>query len=328
MEYTTLGDTGLEVSRICLGCMSFGDSEWRDWVLDEEESTEIIERAIDLGINFFDTANVYSNGESERILGNALADYDRDWPVVATKVYGGMDEDNPNAEGLSRKAIEQELQNSLDRLGMDTIDLYQIHRWDYDVPIAETMRTLDDAVRRNQVRYVGASSMWAHQFADALHTSEMQNLERFVSMQNHYNLAYREEEREMLPLCDREGVGVIPWSPLARGYLTRPHEEFLETTRGRYMNDGDFASRIDTYRANGGDEVNERVEELAAEKQVSMAQIALSWLLHQDTVDAPIVGTTSVEHLEDAVEALDIDLTESEQEYLEEPYGPVGVEGH
>jgi len=328
MEYTTLGDTGLEVSRICLGCMSFGDDDWRDWVLGEEESQEIIDRAIELGINFFDTANVYSNGESERILGDALAEYDRDWPVVATKVYGGMDEDNPNASGLSRKAIEQELQNSLDRLGMDTIDLYQIHRWDDSTPIAETLRALDDAVRRKQVRYVGASSMWAHQFADALHTSELQNLERFVSMQDHYNLAYREEEREMLPLCDREGVGVIPWSPLARGYLTRPHEEFLETTRGRYMNDGDFASRIDTYRANGGDEVNERVEELAEEKGVSMAQIALSWLLHQDEVDAPIVGTTSVEHLEDAVEALDIDLSESDQEWLEAPYGPVGVEGH
>ena len=328
MEYTTLGNTGTTVSKICLGCMSFGDSDWRDWVLDEEDGQEIIERAVELGINFFDTANVYSNGESERILGNALADYDRDWPVVATKVYGGMDDDNPNASGLSRKAIEQELQNSLDRLGMDTIDLCQIHRWDDSTPVAETLRALDDAVRRNQARYVGASSMWAHQFADALHTSEMQNLERFVSMQNHYNLAYREEEREMLPLCDREGVGVMPWSPLARGYLTRPHEEFLETTRGRYMNDGDFASRIDTYRGNGGDEVNERIEELAAEKGVSMAQIALSWLLHQDAVDAPIVGTTSVEHLEDAVEALEIDLSESDQEWLEEPYGPVGVEGH
>jgi len=328
MEYTTLGDTGLEVSRICLGCMSFGDDDWRDWVLGEDEGREIIERAIDLGINFFDTANVYSNGGSERVLGNALADRDRDWPVVATKVYGGMDDDNPNASGLSRKAIEQELQHSLDRLGMDTIDLYQIHRWDYDTPIEETLRALDDAVRRNQVRYIGASSMWAHQFADALHTSDRLGLERFVSMQNHYSLAYREEEREMLPLCDKEGVGVIPWSPLARGYLTRPHEEFLETTRGRYMDDGDFASRIDTYRGNGGDEVNERVEELAEQKDLKMAQVALAWLLHKHWVDAPIVGTTSVEHLEDAVEALDVSLTDSEIEYLEEPYGPVGVEGH
>ncbi|QHS16295.1 aldo/keto reductase [haloarchaeon 3A1-DGR] len=328
MEYTTLGDTGMEVSRICLGCMSFGSSDWREWVLDEAESRPIIERAIDLGINFFDTANVYSNGESERVLGNALEEYDRDGQVVATKVYGEMDETNPNAGGLSRKAIEQELSNSLDRLGMDTIDLYQTHRWDYDAPIDETLRALDDAVRRNQVRYIGTSSQWAHQFSRALHTSDEIGLERFQTMQNHYNLAYREEEREMLPLCDREGIGVIPWSPLARGFLTRPHEEFLETTRGKYMNDGRFADRIDTYRANGGDEINDRVAELAAEKGVTMAQIALAWLLHQEPVDAPIVGTTSVEHLEEAVEALDIDLSKSDRAYLEEPYGPVAVNGH
>ena len=328
MEYTTLGDTGMEVSRICLGCMSFGSNDWRDWVLEEEESRPIIERAIDLGINFFDTANVYSNGESERVLGNALEGYDRDRQVVATKVYGEMDGTNPNASGLSRKAIEQELSNSLDRLGMDTIDLYQTHRWDYDAPIDETLRALDDAVRRNQVRYIGTSSQWAHQFSEALHTSDDLGLERFQTMQNHYNLAYREEEREMLPLCDREGIGVVPWSPLARGYLTRPHEEFLDTVRGEYMNDSEFAERIATYRANGGDEINERVAELAADKGVTMAQIALAWLLHQETVDAPIVGTTSVEHLEDAVEALDIDLSESDLAYLEEPYGPVGVNGH
>ncbi|WP_096389081.1 aldo/keto reductase [Halopenitus persicus] len=328
MEYTTLGDTGMEVSRICLGCMSFGSSDWREWVLDEGESRAIIERAIDLGINFFDTANVYSNGESERVLGNALEGYDRDRQVVATKVYGEMDGTNPNAGGLSRKAIDQELSNSLDRLGMDTIDLYQTHRWDYDAPIDETLRALDDAVRRNQVRYIGTSSQWAHQFSRALHTSDDLGLERFQTMQNHYNLAYREEEREMVPLCDREGIGVIPWSPLARGYLTRPHEEFLETTRGKYMNDGRFAERIDTYRANGGDEINDRVAELAAEKGVTMAQIALAWLLHQDAVDAPIVGTTSVEHLEEAVEALEIDLSESDRAYLAEPYGPVAVNGH
>ena len=329
MEYTTLGNTGLKVSRICLGCMSFGSGDWREWVLDEEESRPIIERAIDLGINFFDTANVYSQGESERVLGNVLADYDRDWPVVATKVYNPMDEDNPNARGLSRKAIEQELQNSLDRLGMDTVDLYQIHRWDYEAPIEETLRTLNDAIRREQVRYIGASSMWAHQFAEALHTSDRLGLDRFVSMQNHYNLTYREEEREMNPLCEREGVGVIPWSPLARGYLTRPYEEFLETARGEYMDeDEQMSERIATYRANGGNEINERVEELAAEKGVTMAQIGLAWLLHQDVVDAPIVGTTSIDHLEDAVEALDIDLSDSELEYLEEPYGPVATNGH
>ncbi|WP_136687855.1 aldo/keto reductase [Halorhabdus amylolytica] len=324
MEYTTLGSTGMEVSRICLGCMSFGTSDWREWVLDEPESKEIIERAIDLGINFFDTANVYSLGESERVLGNVLSEYDRDEQVVATKVYGEMDEDNPNAQGLSRKAIEQELDNSLDRLGMETIDLYQTHRWDYDTPIEETLSALDDAVRRNQVRYVGTSSMWAHQFADALATSERAGLERFQTMQNHYNLLYREEEREMVPLCEREGIGVIPWSPLARGYLARPHEEFDATTRG----ETDDYAREHPYFESGGREINERVEELAADYGVTMAQIALAWLLEQETVDAPIVGTTSVEHLEDAVEALEIDLSESDQAYLEEPYEPVRIAGH
>ncbi|WP_436909066.1 aldo/keto reductase [Halosimplex marinum] len=328
MEYTTLGSTGMEVSRICLGCMSFGSSDFRDWVLDEDESRPIIERAIDLGINFFDTANVYSNGESERVLGNVLDDYERDSQVVATKVYGEMVKTNPNASGLSRKAIEQELDNSLDRLGMETVDLYQTHRWDYDTPIEGTLRTLDDAVRRGQVRHVGTSSQWAHQFAEALHTSDRLGLERFQTMQNHYNLAYREEEREMLPLCEREGIGVVPWSPLARGYLTRPHEELADTVRGEYMENSQFAERIATYRANGGEEINERVEELAAEKGVTMAQIALSWLLHQEAVDAPIVGTTSVEHLEDAVEALDIDLSDSDLEYLEAPYRPVEINGH
>ncbi|MFW6385346.1 MAG: aldo/keto reductase [Halodesulfurarchaeum sp.] len=328
MEYTTLGGTGMTVSRIGLGCMSFGSTEWRDWVLEEEESRPIIEKAIDLGINFFDTANVYSLGESERILGNVLSDYDREQHVVATKVYNDMDPENPNASGLSRKAIEQELEASLDRLGMDTIDLYQTHRWDYETPIEETLRTLDDAVRRNKVRYIGTSSMWAFQFAEALHTSDALELERFQTMQNHYNLVYREEEREMNPLCEREGVGSIPWSPLARGYLTRPHEEFLDTARGEFMENSRFAERIANYRANGGDKVNERVEELAAEKDVTMAQIALAWLLHQDVVDAPIIGTTSIEHLEDAVEALDIDLSDSDLEYLEEPYGPVDIDGH
>jgi aryl-alcohol dehydrogenase-like predicted oxidoreductase len=328
MEYTTLGDTGVTVSRICLGCMSFGSSDWRDWVLDEEASRPILERAVELGINFFDTANVYSNGESERVLGNVLDDYDRDRFVVATKVYGEMDETDPNASGLSRKAVEQELSDSLDRLGMETVDLYQTHRWDYDTPVEETLRTLDDAVRRGQVRYVGTSSQWTHQFAEALHASDSLGLERFATMQNHYNLVYREEEREMLPLCEREGVGVVPWSPLARGYLTRPHGEFLDTVRGRYMDESAFADRIDTYRANGGDEVNERVAELADERGLTMAQVALAWLLHQPAVDAPIVGTTSVEHLEEAVEALDVSLSDSELEYLEEPYGPVAVDGH
>jgi 1-deoxyxylulose-5-phosphate synthase len=324
MEYTTLGSTGMEVSKICLGCMSFGSNAQEDWILGEEEGREIIERAIDLGINFFDTANVYSSGTSEQILGNVLSDYDRDEQVVATKVRFPGATDHRNAAGLSRKTIEQELQHSLDRLGMDTVDLYQIHRWDYDTPIEETLRALDDAVRRNQVRYIGASSMWAHQFQEALHTSDRLGLERFQAMQNHYALAYREEEREMLPLCEKEGIGVIPWSPLAHGYLTRPHEEMDATTRGE-THDPLYDH---PYREGGGIEINERVEELAEEKGVTMAQIALAWHFNKDWVDTPIVGTTSVEHLEQAVEALDIDLSDSDIEYLEEPYEPVEVTTH
>ncbi|WP_232700756.1 aldo/keto reductase [Halobacterium wangiae] len=322
MEYTTLGDTGMTVSRICLGCMSFGTG--REWTLDEAESREIIERAIDLGVNFFDTANVYSNGESERILGNVLADYDRDEQVVATKVFGDMNPDDPNASGVSRKAIEQELDASLERLGMEAVDLYQTHRWDYDTPIEQTLAALDDAVRRGKVRYIGTSSQWARQFAEALHTSDLLGYERFVTMQNHYNLVYREEEREMLPLCEREGIGVMPWSPLARGYLTRPDEDVEATKRG----DTDDYRREQSYQEGGGAEVNERVQELAAEKDVEMAQISLAWLFHKEWVDAPIVGTTSVKHLEDAVEALDIDLSDADIDYLEEPYQPVRVSGH
>src|SRR6056297_1607885 len=250
MEYTTLGSTGIEVSKICLGCMSFGSG--REWMLDESESRALIDRAIDLGVNFFDTANVYSAGESEEILGDVLADYDRDEQVVATQVRFPGASDHRNARGLSRKTIEQELSNSLDRLGMDTVDLYQIHRWDYDTPIEQTLRALDDAVRRGQVRHIGASSMWAHQFAEALHTSDRLGLERFVSMQNLYNLAYREEEREMLPLCEKEDVAVMPWSPLGAGYLTRPHEEFDATTRGEHESDRDRG-----YTKGGGPEVNE-----------------------------------------------------------------------
>jgi len=327
MEYTTLGDTGLEVSEICLGCMSFSH-DGEDWGVDAETAEDIVDRAVELGVTFFDTANVYHRGESEEVLGDALAKYDRDRLVVATKVRGGMADDNPNAEGLGRKAIEQELANSLDRLGMDTVDLYQIHRWDYDVPIEETLRALDDAVRRNQVRYLGASSMWAHQFADALHTSERLGLERFVSMQNHYNLAYREEEREMLPLCEKEGVGVIPWSPLAGGYLARPDDEFATTARGERTADSDRDRVEDVYRPGGGVEINERLQGLAAEKDATMAQVALAWHLHKDWVDAPIVGVSSVEHLEDAVAATDLELTDEEIARLEEPYEPVPVSGH
>ena len=321
MEYTTLGSTGVDVSELCLGCMSFGDDN--EWMLDRDESEELIERAIELGINFFDTANIYSKGKSEEILGDVLSEYNRDEMVVATKVRFQMRENDPNSEGLSRKTIEQELQNSLDRLGMDTVDLYQIHRWDHDTPIEQTLRALDDAVRRGQVRHIGASSMWDHQFAETLHTSDRLGLERFATMQNLYNLAYREEEREMLPLCQKEGIGVMPWSPLGAGFLTRPHEEFDATTRGEHE-----ASLGRPYAEGGGREINERVQELAAEKDRSMAQIAMAWLLHKEWVTTPILGTSSVEHLEAAVEATEIDLSGSEIEYLEAPYEPVPISGH
>ena len=323
MEYTTLGNTGMTVSKICLGCMSFGDPDWREWVLGEEEGKALVERALELGINFFDTANMYSNGESERVLGEALEGH-REEAVVATKGYFRMDESNPNSGGLSRKAIAQELEHSLDRLGMDTVDLYQIHRLDPETPIETTLAALDDAVRRGQVRYVGASSMWAHEFAEALYASDRLGFDRFATMQNHYNLVYREEEREMLPLCEKEGIGVIPWSPLARGYLTRPDEEIDATLRGRT----EEHMYEHPYREGGGPAVNERVAELADEKGVKMAQIALAWQFHKEPVDAPIVGTSSIEHLEDAVEALDVDLSDSDLEWLEEPYEPVPVSGH
>ena len=316
----------MSVSQICLGTMNFGRDR-EGWKLDEDESRQIIERAIDLGINFIDTANVYRDGESEAVLGDVISEYDRDSLVIATKVYGSMDEDDPNAQGLSRKAIEQELAASLERLGMETVDLYQIHRWDDETPIEETLRTLDDTVRRNQVRYIGGSSMWAYQFAEALHTSDQIGLERFVSMQNHYNPVYREEEREMLPLCEEEGIGVIPWSPLARGYLTRPHDEFDSTARGSEEADS-RKDRHAVYRAGGGEEINRRIEELAEDHGVTMAQLTIAWHLHTGHVTAPIIGVSSIDHLEDAVEAVDISLTESDREYIEEPYEPVEIVGH
>lgn len=321
MEYTVLGQSGMSVSQLCLGCMSFGSGH--DWMLNREESEEIIERALELGINFFDTANIYSTGESEEILGDILSEHDRDEQVIATKVYLQMREDDPNSGGNSRKTIEQELQNSLERLGMDTVDLYQIHRWDYDTPIKQTLKALNDTVRRGQTRYIGASSMWAHQFAEALHTSEKLGLERFTTIQNLYNLAYREEEREMLPLCEKEGIGVLPWSPLGAGYLTRTHEEFDTTTRGEHE-----SSVGRPYKEGGGVEINERVQELASEKGVSMAQLSLAWLLQNEWVTAPIIGTSSIEHLEAAAEATTISLSDSDQEYLEEPYEPVRISGH
>jgi aryl-alcohol dehydrogenase-like predicted oxidoreductase len=323
MEYTTLGSTGMSVSQVCLGCMSFGDEE--PWMLDAEEGAAVIERAIELGVNFFDTANAYSNGKSEEILGDVLAEYDRDEQVVATKVRFPVGEDTPNAAGLSRKTIEQELQASLDRLGMETIDLYQTHRVDPDTPAETTLRALDDAVRRGQVRHVGTSSMWAYQLAQRLRLSEREGLVAYETMQNHYHLAYREEEREMLPLCDAEDIGVIPWGPLGQGFLTRPFEELEATARGDPEN---FHNPTDEYTRGGGREINERVQELATEKGVTMAQIALAWQFHKEWVTAPIVGTTSIEHLEDAVEATEIDLSSSDIEYLEEPYEPQPIVGH
>ncbi|EMA64853.1 aldo/keto reductase [Halorubrum kocurii] len=323
MEYTTLGSTGMEISKICLGCMSFGDEE--PWMLDREESEELIERAIDLGVNFFDTANAYSDGRSEELLGETLAEYDRDRQVVATKVRFPAGADHPNAAGLSRKTIEQELDASLERLGMETVDLYQTHRVDPSTSPEVTLRALDDAVRRGKVRHVGTSSMWAHQLARRLRTSEREGLVEFETMQNHYHLAYREEEREMMPLCDREDIGVIPWGPLGQGFLTRPVDELERTDRGDPEN---FHNPTAEYGRGGGEEINERVAELADEHGVTMAQIALAWQFQNEYVDAPIVGTTSIDHLEEAVEALEIDLSDSDIAYVEEPYEPQPVIGH
>ncbi len=324
MEYTTLGETGMTVSRIGLGCMSFGDPRYRDWFLEEKEARPIIERALELGINFFDTANVYSMGESERILGRALEGR-REEVVVASKVYFPMDPDDPNTGGLSRRTIDQQLDASLERLGTGTLDLYQIHRWDEDTPIEVTLRALDDAVSDGRVRCVGASSMWAYQFAEALWTADRLGTARFATMQNFYNAAYREEEREMLPLCRKEGVGVIPWSPLARGYLARPHEDFEATTRG---GTDDYTRDMREAFGSAARTINERVQELAERKNATMAQVALAWVLRQEPVDAPIVGATSVEQLEEAAGAVELELTEEECTYLEDPYEPQPVMGH
>ncbi|MFB6075271.1 MAG: aldo/keto reductase [Haloarculaceae archaeon] len=323
MEYTTLGSTGMEVSQVCLGCMSFGSEE--PWMLDAEEGREIIERAIDLGVNFFDTANAYSDGESEAILGDVLAEYDRDEQVIATKVRFPVGEDTPNAAGLSRKTIEQEAAASKERLGVDTIDLYQTHRVDPDTPPETTLRALSDLVRRGDVRHVGTSSMWAHELAERLRVSEREDLVAYETMQNHYHLAYREEEREMLPLCEREEIGVIPWGPLGQGFLARPYEDLERTERGDPEN---FHNPTPEYERGGGREINERVQELGEEYGATMAQIALAWQYQNECVDAPIVGTTSVEHLEEAVEALEIDLSASDVEWLGEPYEPQPVIGH
>ncbi len=323
MRYVRLGSTGLEVSRICLGCMSFGDaaSGTHEWTLDEHASRPFIEAALEAGINFFDTANVYSLGTSEEIVGRALRDLaDRDEIVLATKVFGPM-RSGPNAAGLSRKAIMTEVEASLRRLGTDYIDLYQIHRWDHRTPIEETLEALHDVVRSGKVRYVGASSMFAWQFSKALYTAELRGWTKFVSMQNHYNLLQREEEREMMPLCVDQGVGVLPWSPLARGKLTRD----WDATTARSETD-EFGKTL--YDTSDDDRVIvDRVAEIAERRGVPRAQVALAWCLSKPFVTAPIVGATKPGHIDDAVAAVELDLTAEEIERLEEPYTPHPVVG-
>lgn len=326
MEYTKLGNTGLDVSRICLGCMGFGDAErWiHKWVLNEENSRPVIKKALELGINFFDTANVYSLGKSEEILGRALKDFaNRDEVVIATKVRGRMHE-GPNGEGLSRKAILSEIDKSLKRLGTDYVDLYIIHRWDYDTPIEETMEALHDVVKAGKARYIGASAMWAWQFQKALYVADKHGWTRFVSMQNHLNLIYREEEREMLPLCREEKIGVTPYSPLASGRLTR---DWSPESSLRAQTDQIARSKYDAM-AEADRQVVERVREVAERRGVSRVQIALAWLLQKQPVAAPIIGATKTTHLEDAAGALSVKLTQEEIAYLEEPYVPHPVVGH
>lgn len=324
MEYVKLGNSGLEVSRICLGCMSFGDSEiWtHKWVLNEENSRPIIKKALELGINFFDTANVYSLGRSEEILGNALKDYaKRDEVVIATKVFSRM-RDGPNGAGLSRKVIMNEIDNSLKRLGTDYVDLYIIHRWDYNTPIEETMDALNDVVKAGKARYIGASAMYAWQFQKALYTAEKHGWTKFVSMQNHYNLIYREDERELIPLCKDQKIGLTPYSPLAAGRLAR---DWSETTY-RLQTDEVAKSKYDSTK-DADKAIVDRVAELANKHGVSRAQISLAWLLHKDPVNAPIVGATKITHLEDAVGAIAVKLTPDEITYLEEPYVPHPIVG-
>jgi 1-deoxyxylulose-5-phosphate synthase len=321
MQYTKLGSTGLDVSRICLGCMSYGmaDRGAHAWTLDEEQSRPFIRRAVEEGINFFDTANVYSDGTSEEIVGRLLAEYARrDEIVLATKVHGQMRK-GPNGVGLSRKAIMHEIDASLRRLGTDYVDLYQIHRWDRRTPIEETMEALHDVVRAGKALHIGASSMWAWQFAKAQHIAERNGWTRFVTMQNHYNLVYREEEREMLPLCLDQGVGVIPWSPLARGLITRDAAE----VSSRKETD-EFGKTLYGTADSG---VIDAVAAIAARRGVSRAQIGLAWVAKHPAVSAPIVGATKEHHLDDAIASVDIVLTSDEIGELEAPYTPQPVQG-
>jgi aryl-alcohol dehydrogenase-like predicted oxidoreductase len=326
MQITSLGRTGLKVSRLCLGCMTYGSKRWRDWVLEEEQARPFFRRAWEAGINFFDTADVYSTGASEEILGRALRDLaiPREQVVIATKVHGIMGP-SPNERGLSRKHIHHAIDASLKRLQLDYVDLYQIHRFDPQTPIEETLEALDAIVRAGKALHVGASSMFAWQFSTMLHASDRRGLARFVTMQNHYNLVYREEEREMIPLCRAEGIGLIPWSPLARGFLAgnRAMEGFGETTRAK---SDDFAHRM--YYADSDFAVVERVREVARRRGVANAQVALAWVLHQPGVTAPIVGASKPEHLEEALAAVDLRLEPDELAALAEPYRPHPVLGH
>ena len=323
MKYTKLGNTGLDISALALGCMTYGDPNRGNhaWTLPEDQSRPLIRQAVDAGINFFDTANVYSDGSSEEIVGRALAEFTRrDEVVIATKVHGVM-RPGPNGGGLSRKAIMNEIDASLARLGTDYVDLYQIHRWDSATPIEETLEALHDVVKAGKARYLGASSMWAWQFSKALHLQKANGWSRFVSMQDHYNLLNREEEREMYPLCADEKIGVIPWSPLARGRLTRD----WDATTARSETD-EFGKTL--YSADLGDrEVTEAVAAIAAERGVNRAQVALAWVSRNPVVSAPIVGASKPQHLQDAIASLDLELTDDELARLDGPYRPHPVAG-
>jgi len=326
MDYVNLGSCGLKVSRICLGTMTYGAKRWREWVLAEEESRPFLRRALELGINFFDTADMYSDGVSEQILGRALKDFgpSRDRLVIATKVFNPMGDD-PNQRGLSRKHIFHAIDDSLRRLGTDYVDLYQIHRFDYQTPIEETVDALHDVVKMGKARYIGASSMYAWQFVKMLFRADQLNLTRFVSMQNHYNLIYREEEREMIPLCREEGIGIVPWSPLARGFLAgnRRPEGFGDTIRAKTDN---YAHTM--YYQESDFTVVDRLTEIAKKRGVPNAQVALAWVLHQPGITAPIVGASKMQHLDDAIGALGLKLDAAELKALAEPYRPHPVLGH
>jgi 1-deoxyxylulose-5-phosphate synthase len=325
MDFVRLGSTGLNVSRLCLGCMTYGSSRWRPWVLDEAASRLFIQRALEAGITFFDTADMYSAGAGEEVLGRATRDFARrDEVVIATKLFYPMGP-GPNDRGLSRKHILQAIEDSLRRLGTDYVDLYQIHRFDRETPIEETMEALHEVVRAGKARYIGASSMFAWQFAKMQHAAEAHGWTRFVSMQNHYNLVYREEEREMIPFCRAEGIALIPWSPLARGFLAgnRTRERGGETARSR---SDEFAHQL--YYADSDFDVLDRVVELARRRGVQPVQIALAWILNRPGVTAPIIGASKPQHLDDAVAALSIGLTPEEMRFVEEPYRPHPVLGH